>query len=431
MQNYNNQYLLYNLVRENNILKSQIDKLNNIITNNKSSTSENTYSELSKDEVTQLIKEIEPKEHNHTTSDITDLNLSNYATTEQLAYKSDSEHNHTSSDISDRISEYNSTSVVKYEIEGIDSSLFCVQGQYISNESYNFSINLWPFVFSTFSLTLVYNDQEYQITNESNIEKQNLEDKVYFKTTDSNLFIYFEDPKKNINFTIKDFLINNQEKSTQNVSIIYYPIGETDMNVDHLITAKSVKQYSDIKLVTKNEFNNQTHTTSQISDRISEYNHVYVNSSCQYNLPETSIFQFVDVTNYDYIHCTTTDKTPFSITLEIKSQFTGEESTYTYTNEDIPVNITYDNVEIKLKEESLNYDIQFRIISTNDIEGEFKVKNININGETKPDETISFEYTAAKYTTDMTSERLMTANAIRGYVDKRVEEILKEKGIIQ
>ena len=46
----------------------------------------------------------------------------------------------------------------------------------MSMESYIgiYIINLWPFVFSTFSLTLVYNDQEYQITNESNIEKQDL-----------------------------------------------------------------------------------------------------------------------------------------------------------------------------------------------------------------------------------------------------------------
>ena len=60
MEYYNSQCLLHNLVRENNLLKSQINSLSNIIANNKSSTSENTSDGLSKDEVTQLIEQTEP-----------------------------------------------------------------------------------------------------------------------------------------------------------------------------------------------------------------------------------------------------------------------------------------------------------------------------------------------------------------------------------
>ena len=97
MEYYNSQYLLHNLVRENNLLKSQINNLNNIIANNKNSTSENTSSGLSKDEVTQLIQTTDPKEHEHTSSDITDLDTTNFAT---------KNHTHTSSQISDRIREY-------------------------------------------------------------------------------------------------------------------------------------------------------------------------------------------------------------------------------------------------------------------------------------------------------------------------------------
>ena len=392
-------------------MKSIVDKLVSRIDaiEQSGSTSGENEGGLDEDAVIQLIEQT--------------VDTTKFATKDELKSQT-----HTSSQISDRISEYNVTNVVNYEFKGMDRTLFIVQGQPTSTESYIgiYIINLWPFVFSTFSLTLVYNDQEYQITNESNIEKQDLEDKVWFEATDGNFYMHFEDPKKSINFTIKDFLIDNEERSTQNISVIYYPpIAETDMNVDHLITAKSVKQYCD-KFVTKNEFNSQTHTTLQISDRISEYNNTDVYSSCQYHLPESSIFQFVDDTNYDYIHCTTTDKTPFSITVGIKSQFVDEEL-YTYTNEDIPLNVTNGYVKLKLTEESLNYDIQIRITSVNDIEGEFKVKNISINGETKPDETISFEYTANKYKTNMYSQSVMTANAIRGYV----EAILKENGVIQ
>ena len=388
-------------------MKSIVDKLVIRIDALESGNQGDSGESMSEEKVKQLIEQT--------------VDTTKFATKDELKSQT-----HTSNQISDRISEYNATSDARYEFKGNDGSLFNVQGQPTSTESYIgiYTINLWPFAFSTFSLTLVYNDQEYQITNESNIEKQDLEDKVWFEATDGNFYMHFEDPKKSINFTIKDFLIDNEERSTQNISVIYYPpVTETDMNVDHLITAKSVKQYCD-KFVTKNEFNSQTHTTLQISDRISEYNNDIVYSSCQYHLPESSIFQFVDDTNYDYIHCTTTDKTPFSITIGIKTQFNDEEL-YTYTNEDIPLNVTNGYVKLKLTEESLNYDIQFSIDSGNDFQGEFKVKNISINGETKPDETLSFEYTANKYKTNMYSQSVMTANAIRGYVEKYFEEKIK------
>ena len=62
------------------------------------------------------------------------------------------------------------------------------------------------------------------------------------------------------------------------------------------------------------------------------------------------------------------------------------------------------------------YNFNITITGDNDVEGEFKVKNINLNGETKPDETIQFKYTAQIEATDMASDQLMSANAIQGYV---------------
>ena len=132
MEYYNSQCLLYNLVRENNLLKSQIDKLNNIIANNKSSTSENTTngnktSGLSKDEVTQLIQNNNPKEHEHT-----------------------------SSDINDRINEY-----LSKPIEA--TCTFTKSSSSIFLESFNYISLYIPDFINTWSITIEYNFEEKQL----------------------------------------------------------------------------------------------------------------------------------------------------------------------------------------------------------------------------------------------------------------------------
>ena len=148
-------------------------------------------------------------------------------------------------------------------------------------------------------------------------------------------------------------------------------------------------------------------TSSQVSDRISEYLNAPTPESYKYDLTENSIFQKFN----DYIFCLTEDlEKSFSLTIEYNSQ------EKTVTNADNGQKYKIDNLEILVYKESFCYSIDLNVRSENDIKGTFKVKNITLNGVSKPDETITFEYNANKEQTDMTSERLMTANAVQGYV---------------
>ena len=517
MHNYNSQCLLYNLVREHNILKSQINKLNDIIINNKSSTSGNTSSGLSKDEVTQLIQNTDPKEHEHT-----------------------------SSQISDRISEY-SPKAQLYEVKLQSNTVLSCYFE--SQTKIVFRIDN-PDDDNTKSFTLVYEGQEYEIDQNTTVN-----DHIKCDFWTNFVEIIIEDIKKSIDLEIKDFVLKEGQLNDEKISIIYLP----NVKIDKVITQQAVKEYiqtNSISIYSNenkisynvtpynigmdvikqedgsyklesclqiNSFNlkykGKTYeigsfpgvqlfedliisggcidiilplsyndeitleftkmkyiappyspyldkeypditvhitvekpdmnidrlmtanavkecvkstniTSSQISDRIKYYTTESVEKSYTYHLPDNSIFALNSWDNYICVYLSYGSQ--FSITIEYD---TNEE---TITQNKIK---TYNIGNLKISFSFVNrqnvdyYMMMLKIEGEDDIEGEIKVKNITISDETKPDETIAFKYIASKDITDMTSKRLMTANAVQdyvqGYVNTRVEEILKEKGVIQ
>ena len=110
-------------------------------------------------------------------------------------------------------------------------------------------------------------------------------------------------------------------------------------------------------------------------------------------------------------------------------EYNSQEKTITQNDKNETFDL--DILKITFVDDHSDCVVSLHVYPSSDLEGEFKVKNISINGETKPDETIQFKYTAPIEATDMSSDQLMTTNAIEQYVNTRVEEILRQKGVIQ
>ena len=153
-----------------------------------------------------------------------------------------------------------------------------------------------------------------------------------------------------------------------------------------------------------------------------EYIKEDIKETYTYTLPESSIFSNLRVNKPILSNCGTGE---FSMTIEYNSL----EKTITQNDKNETFDL--DILKITFVDDHGDCVVSLSVYPSFDLEGEFKVKNISINGETKPDETIKFKYTAPIEATDMSLDQLITANAIEQYVNARVEAILKEKGVIQ
>ena len=215
MEYYNSQCLLYNLVRENNLLKSQINNLNNIIANNKNSTSENTSSGLSKDEVTQLIQNTDSKEHEHT-----------------------------SSQISDRISEYVTESKYTCDITP-NEGIFAFYDQPITTGEYDGRCYI---EFNhTITLTLNYKEQTFELTSDTvSNTSHHIEDIILNKGIDDFFKSHIFTPKNyDEKVIIKLTNIKDGETKYSDTTITFNPKNPlTDMNSDYVMTANAVNQYT-------------------------------------------------------------------------------------------------------------------------------------------------------------------------------------------
>ena len=147
------------------------------------------------------------------------------------------DHTHKSSEISDRISEYNVETNRQIQWEEYDTEKFM---EMLNSAELLYIMTLkYP---TTFSCTLVYNDQEYQLTNELNVEKS-IDDNVSI-STDSSLYINITNPQKTYEFQIKDLYFNGSGPTNHTLKLKYTPaVNETNMNVDQLMSAEAVRGY--------------------------------------------------------------------------------------------------------------------------------------------------------------------------------------------
>ena len=244
MEYYNSQCLLHNLVRENNLLKSQINKLNDIIVNNKSSTSENITNILSKDEVTQLIQNTDPKEHTHEAKDITDLNTTNFATKDELNGYALSSHTHMSSDITDIQFEY-TTDEMYYHVEPpfkLIGNELTIDSQYI-NGSWSIMFNVYIQVQA--ASEIIKTSDTLCLTQGETSESSN----VSLRWQDGMPYISLLN-KQIIRMSLKTALeMHGFQKDGTEIGYCKLVIsrGPTDMSSERLITANAVREYVESK----------------------------------------------------------------------------------------------------------------------------------------------------------------------------------------
>ena len=379
-------------------MKSIVDKLSSRL--EKVENSGGSTSGLSKDEVTQLIKDTDPKDHEHEIDDIKGLDTTKFATKEEL-----NSHEHKSSDISDRISEYlkwPTSSSLEWKLP--EESLFSpYSGAFGKGIALSFT--------STFSFTIVYDSQEYQINQSTSSGLISKELNLSTWSTYIAIFPVSEEITQSINMVIKDIIIDESSPKTENITIEYIPGDpKTTMNEDQVMTANAVRGY-----VEECNFSQKVHSHNiyDINDVIYEFttDNLYFHVEPPFKLEGNEItFDSQYLTGQDinltiYIHVNQN-----SYMISIGNGSISNNSNFNY-EQYVKFEFRDNSWFISLPETANRVKLTMNCNSLSIFTQEFsEVKLVISRGPT-----------------DMSSDKLMTTNAVREYV----EAILKEKVVIQ
>ena len=288
-------------------------------------------------------------------------------------------HTHTSSSISDRISEY-SPKAQLYEVKlQSDTVLSC----YFESQTKIRVRMTSESTSDTYSFTFVYEGQEYEIDGGEIIINDHIT--CCLKTQWCGVVI--DDIRKSIEFEMKDFMFNDVKLNDEKISIIYLP----DVKIDKVMTQQAVKEY--IKTNSISTYSNENKITYEIT-------------------PDNISFEFEKQEDGSYKLVSNVQINRFNLKYKGKT-YERDEFSGVYFFEDLI--ISYRNyIDIILP---LSYNDEITLEFTN-------VKYIAppyspYSDAEYPDTTVHI--TVEKAMSDMNSDRLMTANAVQGYVQENID----------
>ena len=210
-------------------MKSIVDKLSSRL--EKVENGGGSTSGLSKDEVTQLIKDTDPKDHEHEIDDIKGLDTTKFAT---------KDHEHKSSDISDRISEYVPEEGIRVADINPDENLFSFQkyihsGQYQGKYYIEFS--------NTLTFKLKYKENTLDCT--TSIPNTTFEDLLIKQNWSTYLSCILLPLDYEDTITLELSNIKNGETTYSDVVITCsLPKSKTNMHSQQLMTANAVNGFT-------------------------------------------------------------------------------------------------------------------------------------------------------------------------------------------
>ena len=311
----------------------------------------------------------------------------------------------TSENISDRIKEFRTESDEKtVEVILPEGTKFKVGAE---------SSNMIPITIENCTeYTIHYNDQTFTIDENTGLKSDVFGD---LKFEYSGTFkVFTPQITEDITLIITDFKMDGvDENYTETITI--HVNGETDMSSDKLMTANSIKGYVQDELSTYTHNHISTDTLDSIQVYTTE--DIYINFHGDF-LKQTE--EGVSITNSDFKNC------QFIYSIISTENLMGKIK---YVKETTEQYILSSSI---LKDSAL----QGRVSQDSEGNYVFKLRNqydISFNMDIRyaglPFDS-GFRFKISRGPTDMNSDQLMTANAVRMYVEERVNEILKEKQLI-
>ena len=330
-------------------------------------------------------------EHTHLLEDIDDID-----TLDELYAAKD--HDHTSTNITDKINEYDKGTVVDdtYLINNKDPAEYYPDISLLVEDDHVklfFSGDNYSNQFISFN----YKNQEYGPPPFSdNIGEW------HYDAGENNMKLWFDHDVE-----VNDITVKIREET---YVIHGMPPHEeiTDMTSKSVITANAVKGYTESNFAPKVH----THVSEDITDKI---NNISFNNTVnkEWVLQEGTIF--------------TKGSSPDG--LEIRRSCTN----------DLSFNIYYNYDEASIQYSTMNSTIDFNglkinkgsngnaiiIIAPESVTETMTLflTNITVDSEPKPNEKVTYKYITSSITTDMTSKEVITANAVKEYVDYQLANI--------